>query len=104
MTYPLSFRQKVVSHIKKGKSKREAARLFQISPDTLHRRLRSDDLKPKPHSLRQRKLCRKALKEHVELYPDAILRERAVHFGVHINAIWFALRSMGYRKKKNGDI
>ncbi len=104
MTYPISFRRNVVAQIEEGMGKREAARLFKVSPDTIHRWLRSDDLTPKVHGPRHRKLCKKALRAHVEHYPDALLRERAVHFGVDPSAIWLALRTMSIRKKKSGDI
>lgn len=104
MTYPISFRRKVVEYVEEGAGKREAARLFKISPDTLHRWLCSDDLKPKVHGPRHRKLCKDALRAHVEHYPDALLRERAAHFGVDPSAIWLALRAMNIRKKKSVGI
>ena len=101
MTYPLSFRRKVVAHIEEeGMGKREAARLFKISPNTLHVWLRSPDLSPQKHGLRQRKIDKAALVRHVKEHPDALLRERAVHFGVHTNAIWEMMRKLGFVKKR----
>jgi hypothetical protein len=38
-------------------------------------------------------LDKAALAAHVRDFPDALLKERAAHFGVHINAIWVALKS-----------
>lgn len=100
MTYPISFRRKVVAHIKEGMSKANAARLFKISPDTLYRWLNADDLAPKEHGPRHRKIDRDALTRHVEEHPDALLRERADHFGVHPNAIWEMLGKLGFVKKR----
>ncbi len=99
MTYPLSFRCKVVAHVEEGMCKRDAARLFKISPDTLHRWLREPDLSPKKHGNRQGKIDKAALARHVEEHPDTLLRERAAHFGVSTNAIWEMMRKLGFVKK-----
>ncbi len=80
--------------------KREAARLFRISPNTLHVWLRSPDLAPKTHGARRGKIDKAALTRHVEDHPDALLRERAAHFGVHPNAIWEMMRKLGFVKKR----
>ncbi len=34
-------------------------------------------------------------------FPDALLRERAAHFGVTINAIWVALKKLAITKKND---
>ena len=104
MTYPISFRRKVVAHIEEGMGKRDAARLFKISPNTIYQWLNSDDLQPKPAPRRSRKINREELYAHVQDYPDMYLRERAAYFGVHINAIWYQLRMMNIRKKKSDAI
>jgi len=100
MTYPISFRRKVVSHVEEGMGKREAARLFKISPNTLYVWLCSPDLSPKQHGLRCGKIDKAALSAHVEAHPDALLRERADHFGVTTNAIWEMMRKLGFVKKR----
>lgn len=99
MTYPLSFRHKVLTHIEEGMSKREAARLFKISPTTLYSWLGRCDLSPKKPVSRRGKIDKDALCRHVEDYPDALLRERAHHFGVTTNAIWEMMRKLGFVKK-----
>jgi len=99
MTYPITFRKKVISFVENGGGKREASRLFQISPDTLHRWLRSSDLKPKKHGTRKRKIDKEALRRDVEQNPDALLRERAAVFKVHPSAISYALKKMKIVKK-----
>lgn len=100
MTYPLSFRRKVIAHIEEGMGKREAARLFRISPNTLHVWLRSPELSPKKHGTRRGKIDKAALVRHVEDHPDALLKERADHFGVTTNAIWEMMRKLGFVKKR----
>lgn len=50
---------------------------------------------------RKRKLDWKALAQHIQENPDALLRERAKHFEVHISAIGYAQKQMKLTRKKN---
>ena len=78
MTYGTDYRRRVISFIHEGGSKREAARLFKVNPDTIYEWLkRGDDLSPRPAKTRRRKLDKAVLAQHVEEHPDALLRERA---------------------------
>lgn len=104
MTYPISFRRKVLAHIEEGMGKRDAARLFKISPNTLYSWLNSDDLRPRNDVPRQRKIDKEALRQHAEAHPDMYLRERAAHFNVHLSSIGHALAKLNIRKKKSADI
>lgn len=80
--------------------KREAARLFKISPNTIYEWLRrGEDLSPRPAKTRKRKIDRAALAVHVAKYPDLYLRERAEHFDVDPSAISYHLRLMQIVKK-----
>lgn len=99
MTYSLDLRERVVSFVNSGGSRAEASRRYDVHYDTVRNWLRCDDLRPKAHGPRQRKLDKAALKQHVQDYPDARLIDRAAHFGVHVNAIWVALRTMNIVKK-----
>ena len=101
MSYSIDLRQRVVSFVQKGGSKAEAARRFQVSLWCVFNWMKRKDLQPSPALRRVRKLDWQALKAHVHAYPDALLRERAAHFKVHINAIWYALCQMkiSYKKK-----
>ena len=87
MSYSVDLRERVVSYVRGGGSRTQAAQLFQVGRTTLCRWLNSSDLRPQPAKERRRKLDKAAFATHVLDYPDALLRERAVHFGVHINAI-----------------
>ena len=100
MCYSIDYRRRVISFVAEGGSKRDAARLFKISPNTIYEWLkRGDDLSPRPAKTRQRKLDKKALARHVQENPDALLRERAAHFGVGVNTVWVAMRRTGFVKK-----
>ncbi len=100
MTYGISLRLKVLEVIKGGMGKREAARLFKVSPNTIYEWMkRGEDLTPRPAKTRQCKLDKAALERHVIDNPSAILRERAAEFNVGVNTIWVAMRRMGFVKK-----
>ena len=100
MTYGTDYKRRVIAFIKEGGSKRDAARLFKVNTDTIYEWLkRGDDLSPRPAKTRRRKLDKKLLAQHVRDYPDALLRERAIHFGVRVNAVWMAKRALRIVKK-----
>ena len=104
MTYSVDFRKRVVAFVQEGGSKAEAARLFKINRTCVYDWLSRDNLEPKKHSRRKRKLDWEALERHVEAQPDLLLRERAAHFAVHPNAIWYALTQIRLSHKKNAAL
>jgi transposase len=101
MSYSVDLRERVVGYVRGGGSPTKAAELFRVGRTTLYRWLGSVDLRPRPAKERKRKLDKAALAAHVRDYPDALLRERAAHFGVHINAIWTALKKLKATKKND---
>lgn len=101
MTYSLDLRERAVSYVRSGGSQAEASRIFGVTARCLYNWLKRDDLRPKAHGTRRRKLDKSALAAHVRAYPDALLRERAEHFGVQVNAVWVALRQLDIRKKND---
>ncbi len=105
MTYSLDFRQAVIQYIIDGGKKAEASRLFKISRRSIYDWLeKKDDLAPKKQGSRFRKLDCDAIRQHVKEYPDATLKERALFFSVHINAIFYRLHQMGISYKKNSTV
>ena len=104
MSYSIDLRQRVIAFVQQGASKVEAARRFQVSLWCVFNWIKREDLHPRPALRRRRKLDWTALKGHVQAHPDALLRERAAHFGVHHNAIWYALREMKISYKKKPQI
>lgn len=102
MTYSLDLRRRVVEFVEQGGSKAEASRVYRVSIWCVYDWCKRSDLRPKQlPERRKRKLDWEALRRHVQEHPDALLRERAEHFRVHINAIWYALKEIELTHKKN---
>jgi excisionase family DNA binding protein len=100
MAYSTDYRRRVIVFVKEGGSKREAARLFKVSRETIYQWLECGDaLSLKPAKTRRRKIDKEALKRHVRECPDALLRERAVVFKVDPSAIFYALKTLKIVKK-----
>ena len=101
MTYSLDFRQKVMDYkTKKGLTFEQTSHHFDIEIRTLFRW--SNSLSPcnkrqKPAT----KIDMDALKHDVEKCPDDYQWERALRFGVHQATIYYALKRLGIRYKKN---
>ncbi len=101
MTYSVDLRQKVVAFVRDGGSQREAARHYDVSLWCVRDWLARKDLQPQQKGVpRQRKLDQEAVRAHVRDHPDAILRERAAHFGVHVSCMGWALRRLKLTRKK----
>ena len=104
MAYSIDLRKRVVAFVEEGGSQAEAARRFRVSVWCVKDWCGRVDLAPKRHGPRRRKLDRTALRQHVAQHPEATLKERAQHFGVQINAIWYALRQLQVTRKKNSAL
>jgi len=101
MTYSLDLRERAVAYVRDGGAPTEASRIFGIDRKTIYNWLSRTELAPAPSGPRRGKIDKAALAQHVKDYPDAILRERAAHFGVHTNAIWSMLKTLGITKKND---
>jgi transposase len=101
MTYPLSFRKKVLDIKKKeGLSYDAVAIRFGISKTTVFRW--SKRLEPKVSRNRKAtKIDMDALRRDIEKYPDSYCHERARRFGVSRTGIRDAQRRLGVSYKKN---
>lgn len=104
MTYSVDLRKRVVDFVDGGGSKAEASRRYEVSLWCVNDWCRRKDLTPEPQLGRKRKLDWKALAQHIRENPDALLRERAQHFGVHTSAIGYATKQMKLTRKKNAEI
>ena len=101
MSYSIDLRRRVIEFVKQGGRKAEAARIFKVGRSTIYEWLERSDLAPTVRGPCDRKLKKDVLAAHVKAHPDALLRERAEHFGVRTSTVWAALRKMGIRKKNH---
>jgi putative transposase len=103
MAYSIDLRKRVVTRIEQGHSVEETAALFQVSPATIYRWRQRPSLAPTVVAQRRRKLDPQALRQHVRDYPEARLKDRAKHFGVHPSAIGHALKRHRITVKKSSS-
>ena len=106
MSYSEDLRRRVVDYVRRGGSKAEAARRFDISlwcvKDWVKR---GDDLTAgKPGSKGSHKLDWQALQAALEKRDDATLEELAKQFNVSHNAVWYALKRLKIRRKKRPGV
>lgn len=102
--YSLDFRKAVLMYVDEGHTQKEAAALFKITPKCVSKwlklrvqwKLQAVSVPRSPH-----KLFLEPLKEYIDEHPDSTLAEVARHFNCGINAVFKALRKLGYTYKKN---
>ena len=102
MSYSSDFRKCVLDFISNGGSKAEASRRLGISRTCVYEWLKAQDplASAKPGPRGPRCLDYQALKQHVADFPDATQNERAAHFGVSRQGIWYALKKLNIPRKK----
>ena len=101
--YSLDLRQKVISFISQGGSKREAAKVFNIGEDTIYRwqrRHKLGDLNPKKRTNFQTKVPLETLCKYVEEHPDHTLQEIGQAVNLSASKVWKHLKKLGITRKK----
>ena len=87
-----------------GEAGAKPARRFSVSRKTVYNWLSREPLAPKTHGRRKRKLDWEALRRDIASRPDALLRERAATFGVHLSSIAYACKQLKITHKKNAAL
>ncbi|MCI7678494.1 MAG: IS630 family transposase [Streptococcus orisratti] len=104
MAYSLDFRKKVLAYCKRTGSITEASDVFQISRNTIYGWLKlkekTGNLNHQAKGTKPRKVDRDRLNNYLNDHPDAYLTEIASEFDCHPTAIHYALKAMGYTRKK----
>lgn len=101
--YSEDLREKVISYIMSGGSKREASRVFRIGEDTVYRWLRlhkAGDLKAKKRTVYPRKIDEQKLRDYVQTHPDHTLEQIAGALSLSIQTIFRWLRRLKITRKK----
>lgn len=101
MSYSIDMRERAVQFVQDGGSQTDASRLFGVDRKTIYHWLHRKDLLPRPAKTRHRVIDKERLVTHVRAHPDALLRERAIEFGVTPSGLWRAMRRLGMRKKND---
>ena len=100
MTYPLSFREHVLSIRKKeGLTLSEASLRFGIGRASLVRWVK--EITPKVHPARRRKLDLLSLQSAIIAHPYRYQYEHAAFFNVSRKAIWQGMKKLNISYKKN---
>lgn len=104
MAYPEKLRIAALKYLNQGNSYAQTARTFGVGTNTLcqwKRKLRRDGtLKDKPPRRPWKKIDPKALEAYVKAHPDKMLKEYADHFGVAQSSMHYALKTLGFTRKK----
>ena len=102
MAYSTDLRKRVLDFIDNGGSKAAAKRTFGVSRRTIYNWLDAEApfAAEKPGPKGPRTLDYDALLQHVAEFPDATLAERAKHFGVSTNGIFYAFSKLNITRKK----
>ena len=104
MAYSLDFRKKVITYCERTRNISEAANIFQVSRNTIYQWLRlqkkTGNLAHQVKGIKPRKVDRERLKSYLKDHPDAYLTEIASEFNCHPTAIHYALKAIGYTRKK----
>ena len=101
--YSEDLREKVLSHIMSGCSKREAAKVFNIGEATVYRWLdlhKQGDIKPKKRTNYTRQVDEKKLREYVENNPDHTLKQIAEALGLKFQNVGKWLKRLKITRKK----
>ncbi len=102
MAYSTDLRKRVLDFIDNGGSKAAAEGTFGVSRRTIYNWLEAEDpfVYEKPGPKGPRHIDYDALERHVADFPDATLAERAKHFGVSVNGIFYAFSQRNITRKK----
>ena len=104
MAYSIYFRKKVLSYCERTGSITEASHVFQISRNTIYGWLKLKEkigeLNHQVKGTKPRKVDRDRHKNYLTDNPDSYLTEIAAEFGCHTTTIHYALKAMGYTRKK----
>ena len=96
-------REKVISHIMSGCSKREAAKVFNIGEATVYNWLRlhkAGSLKPKKRTQYPRTVDERKLREYVSQNPDHTLKQIAEALGLKFQNVGKWLKRLKITRKK----
>jgi len=103
--YSLDLRQRVLKYLENNNDKRAASRLFQVGIATIYRwvarQKATGNVLPLRRPYAYKKIDDEKLIAYVEAHPDHFLSEIAHHFGLTLQAIFYALKRLKITRKKS---
>lgn len=105
MAYGIDFRKRVLAYVEEGHTRKETAKLFNISTNTLY--IWEKQLKEQGHLNRKQRISKAQkipldkLEKFVKKHLNAFLKEIAEEFSCTHSTIWRALKSRYHLKKNN---
>ena len=103
-SYSIDLRNKVVKFVESGKSQIEAAKIFDISINSVRRWVKKfkkhGNVDAKKRGGSKRKIDIEALKDYVEANPNMTLKDASMKFGFSMVTISHWLKQLGYCYKK----
>jgi transposase len=105
--YSLELREKVLSFVVRGGSKRKAAQVFNVGEDTIYRWLRlkkTGDIQAKKRTQFSSKVPHTVLISYVQNHPDQTLKEIGQGIGLSVSKVWKHLKKLGITRKKRRPV
>ena len=103
MGYSVDLRKKVLDYIKKGHSKKEASKIFNVGTSSIERwekKEKQGDLRDVKPRRPWKKIDPNILLEEVKKHPGYIMKDFARIFGVSVPSILNAFKVLGITRKK----
>jgi transposase len=103
MTYSYDLREKALSYIENGGTKKSASKIFGVTIRTLDNwivRNKKGVLAPKRRRSSPSKINSDQLRQYIQEHPDAYLKEIAKQFGSTLQAVFYACRRLKITLKK----
>ena len=103
-SYSVDLRERVINHLKKNPDKKVASSLFQVGIATIYRWVNRKKSKGNVEPIRRKyaykKIDDQKLIDYVDANQDHFLSEIAEHFGLTLQAIFYALKRLKITRKK----
>ena len=104
MTHSVDFREAVLAYKQKGHTIKQTCETFNINHQTYHnwqnQKQKTNNLKPKKHSPRKRKIDPQKLQQYLQQHPNAYLKEIAKQFNTSTPAVCKKLNKLKITRKK----
>jgi transposase len=102
--YSIDLRKRVLQYLEENNDKMKASQLFQVGIATVYRWIKRKKQRGNVEALKKKSSYKKIddqkLIAYVEQNPDHFLSEIAKHFGLTLQAIFYALKRLKITRKK----